>query len=436
MRKGYIFLIGAVITFLLAMFGLYVAVSAQANRFEGIIGENQAKVLDTYKKGERILFLMDMAARYAYIDSLRDLDMTTDCGEFEGVPLINTKEKNCLTDINNKIAESTKSKMNEFLRKADIPAMDYEATFRRSILFKSEKSLRTDVGDELNLAMSDKKVIVEKKPDAAPTTPATPATPTTPGTGTKPTTPTAPTTPGGQKCSYCYKPSHGGAWSQQWGNYVKSIDPDAQCGNTGCCVADCPPDAKIIDVPYTNQCQKDMRLGTHPESVSYFGYENFWKTYDACAAMCGPTSTKMMVDYYGGTWNKDLDWKPLKRENDWYGNAYRSKMPKLIESKTGIPFTMSPRNDYASIKYWIDQGKPVLSGMYIPGGCPEYSPYTFYCWNGMGHIWVIVGYSKDYVIINDPYTNEAGWAAEWSHHVVLPISAYAKVANGDSVIKE
>lgn len=171
---------------------------------------------------------------------------------------------------------------------------------------------------------------------------------------------------------------------------AKQIDPNAVCSGR-CCEAECPPNTVMVpDTVYYNQCG--------------FGSSQF------CGAACGPTSLMMGLETTGhgkqqlaelwslcGTTSAGTGVEPLNR-------CTCSKNACISQTAYKMP----------SLEFFedqIDQGHPSILlqtlSSYQSEGCDS----------GGGHFFLVVGYSPEYFIVNDPFTlpcsNEVG------EHLVL-----------------
>jgi hypothetical protein len=418
MRKGVIFFsVILALLFLLIFMPLAInSVTVKEAKFKEKLGDSQLQLLSTYDKGEKALFFIDIAGKNALYESFDELETT--CGEFNGYAMLNSKDKNCMAELGKKIEENSNKYFSKFTE--EIPYMEYEFSFgESSLVMKSKNFLRMEIGEKYNFIKSPKlnedatTIIVKEEPEPQPPD----NQPITPVDGS------------GQNsiCSYC----NAGGWDT-WLPTVNQWDSSQTfvvSGSKTCFRAKCPPNTKILEVPYTNQCQ--IPYGSQPNAwPSTYGYGNL----DACMAMCGPTALQMVTDYYGGSYNVQAEWWMVKatrdemvRRNkfdDYYGNAARSYMAQLPVEKTGKQLFYVDSANINTIKSYIDQGRPVITGLLLgKTGCPQISPFTYYCYHGMGHIFVVVGYGNGYIILNDPYTSYGvGYDTIFGNNLVLPES--------------
>ncbi len=178
-------------------------------------------------------------------------------------------------------------------------------------------------------------------------------------------------------------------------NTAKQIDPDAECGDR-CCTADCPPGTVMVpDTVYYNQC----------------GFGN--NAY--CGSACGPTSLKMGAETIGiGTQDLSVYWDGCETTSAGTAYSYLNSYACTIgacESSSGL---VSPSSNVIESK--IDQGSPMVLTVRM------YDYYNEGCSTAGGHYVLIVGYSPEYVIINDPYTG--GCPHEVGEHLVLTRSLF------------
>jgi isoamyl acetate esterase len=156
------------------------------------------------------------------------------------------------------------------------------------------------------------------------------------------------------------------------------------CGSE-CCQRECPTGAKIIEMPYYNQC------GFSDDHI--------------CRLGCGAVSTKMGLEGYGLT-GEDTEVNTIFQE--------------YLTSIDGTQYTLQSMINYACSKdacankgikwqdlddYYgsIDKGEPVITGVctksYMTESCQE---------EPASHFILVVGYSEDYLIVHDPLTADCG----------------------------
>lgn len=388
------------------------------SKFEWEIGESQLLLLNTYEKGEKVLFYIDQAGKIALDKAyLEIVNFDSNCGNFRGYPKLNTKNKECYPELKETIKKgfSTEfeNQLNEFPE--DIPDLGYEYyVVENQLVARSKNNLRMDISEEDTYNFKADKLSFKNEID-------------TPGDYTEEDYSSEDDLELLGECSYCYKNN----WREYWGKLLEFWDPEASSRCTDkCCKAKCPTNSKILDVDYINQC--DEEFGQHKDAIpETYGYGE----YDACMAMCGPTAMQMVNDYYQGSYNYKLEWSSLKSGPfDWYGGAYRTSMPNLLKQKTGYDFQITTIYDTKFLRDNIDEGKPIITGLALPKtGCPESSPFTYYCFNSMGHIFTVVGYAPGYIIINDPYTNSKGGDRWVGENLVIPESGFRNIWRKESI---
>jgi hypothetical protein len=210
-------------------------------------------------------------------------------------------------------------------------------------------------------------------------------------------------------------------------NSITSWDPTfVDCGNT-CCSAKCPSGSKFIDVPYTNQCGPGEELGTHD------GWESTCSNpCDACLASCGSTSMKIVLDYYGI--HKTVDELRFAIGKSYYGDADYNKMTQTLSQYSGKNFVYIPSGGtWQNLIRELDKNYPVIVGT-SESSCDVNQPnYKCYCTDG--HILVAVGYSGDYIIMNDPYTGgqATGCRKEAGEKIVYPKNEFLSIWKGNYI---
>lgn len=150
--KGNILMIGLVVVFfLVVLVGLYIQVTNKADDFEEAIGSHQSKVMNAYKDGEKALFFIEISGRNSFYESFENLD--TDCGTYEGVPLLNSESKSCMNELFEKTVDGTNKKTEKFTE--PMPKIDYEIKIGdKGIFFFAKNSLRMDIGGKYNFEIS------------------------------------------------------------------------------------------------------------------------------------------------------------------------------------------------------------------------------------------------------------------------------------------
>jgi hypothetical protein len=196
--KGNILMIGVVLIFLFVILtGLYFQVHDKAKDFEETIGGHQSKVLNAYKEGEKVLFFIEIAGRDALRESFEGLK--TECGEyedpllFEGVPLLNTKERSCMQDVYRVTVDKLNAKLQKFPE--PIPKQSFNIAFGKdSVFFLAKNSLRMNVEGKFNFENSKAPAFI-KQEEQLPPNPTEPSAPYEPTNPTQPTEPTQPNEP-------------------------------------------------------------------------------------------------------------------------------------------------------------------------------------------------------------------------------------------------
>jgi hypothetical protein len=383
------------------------------NKFNKMMAESPLLLMTTYERGESVLYYIDRSAELALREVIYKYSNTaglnSNCEYKDGYYLWNNANQNCWPqNVKDSMAKDFRVSLNNYFAAypEKIPEIDYTIEAKdNSLIGKTDKRLRMDIteGDVFNFKVDDEPKVSDDTPSEVTNPSVTP-----------PVTPPV-ENPSSDTCTYCFSDG----FEYYWKSEVQKWDPDGAdlCGNAHCCTAKCPPNSKILDVPYFNQCDK-----------SYGHTENY---YDACDSMCGPTSVKMVNDYYGGSFSLD-EWNLMKY--GLYDAAGWAPMTNTLSQKTGKSFSQYFTNDESFIKTKLDQGKPLVTGIGIPeNSCPTYSPYTYYCpLGGMGHVSTIVGYSSVGFILNDPYTNvkESPYFSShrlFGHHIVIPFSSYKQL---------
>jgi hypothetical protein len=156
---------------------------------------------------------------------------------------------------------------------------------------------------------------------------------------------------------------------------AREIDPNAQCDDR-CCLAPCPPSSVIVpNTVYYNQCG--------------FGQQMY------CHAACGPTSLKMGLAAAGYTdYPISYLWDQCGTTSGGTNQFIMSNFICSINACWSQPIVSNPSEQF--IEDQIGAGNPMIIGVIIN----EYAGQ--WCTTGGGHYILIVGYSPDYVILNDP----------------------------------
>jgi hypothetical protein len=172
-----------------------------------------------------------------------------------------------------------------------------------------------------------------------------------------------------QTCNYC-------GLNKNW---LRHNDPAAfeACGDKYCCTASCPTGSVTVEGNYYSQCS----FADLPQGDAY------------CRSGCGMTSVKMMLETLGyPTQDVETLWKDLQcdpgdgclgiedylRRNNIRGEEFSVWQREMLEEN-------------------IDAGTPLLMGVKIK----LYVGEGYLCCSG-NHFVEVVGYSHDFLIINDP----------------------------------
>jgi predicted double-glycine peptidase len=127
---------------------------------------------------------------------------------------------------------------------------------------------------------------------------------------------------------------------------------------------------------------------THPDAYENQGFE-FIAQPDNIT--CGPTSTTMLLKYYG----KDVTIAQVEKETrtkwfHWKGEDIGMTAPEYVEialRRFGVPAKMQ-RGSFNNLKHYVSQGRPVIVN--VRSGQTTW------------HYVVVIGYTNDQVILADP----------------------------------
>ncbi len=144
-KKAKIFLIGVVLIFVTYVMGrLYITSQNKINKFEALIGEEQLKILDTYKRTEKFLFYVDESAELALKDTINNIEQASffdeECQTLSSHPDYPIINYGCNNNLK-KIAEKKfTDHMNEYLDNfpEEVPDLTYGVyLFEDSIVGKT-----------------------------------------------------------------------------------------------------------------------------------------------------------------------------------------------------------------------------------------------------------------------------------------------------------
>ncbi|MBT3720142.1 hypothetical protein HN789_04605 [archaeon] len=191
-KKAKIFLIGVSVIFVTyVMFRLYLTSQNKVNKFEALVGEEQLKIIETYKRGEKFLFFLDLSAQKAFYEFTTGLiDGTSlNCEQktTEGYPVINS---NC--NIKEQTENNFNKIINEYLKTfyEEVPDLTYSLFFFEESIVAKSVPLRIGVTGEDSYNFELEEIIYEETEEKQ-----EPTTPTQPSNPEQPTQPTQPTQP-------------------------------------------------------------------------------------------------------------------------------------------------------------------------------------------------------------------------------------------------
>lgn len=364
---------------------IIVQISRDSNSFNHKIGYVSLKVLNAMEKGQVLSFYIDTAADTALRETVTDLGrkggvQSDACGTYKGYKLWNSENSECFPDketIDIAISEEFEKKFNGLLEQypdGDLPDVGFEYQFTAldggilELKGTAEKDIQIEISTSDDTNMESGTMTRYK------------------GSGN-----VEDIVFGSDECHYC----------GDMRDYLQRNNPDAyaECGGARCCKAACPPGSKIIDGPYYNQCS--------------FGIDGF------CENACGPTSLKIALE---STTHPTQDIQKI-----WDNGDCSIGEGCVLSSFWGIygcdidgcikPVLTSPT--YDTIEEEIDAGHPMI----LLTTMSSYADQA--CIEGGGHFHVIVGYSDDYIIINDPYTKSAACPTlDVGEHIVLEKDYY------------
>ena len=167
-------------------------------------------------------------------------------------------------------------------------------------------------------------------------------------------------------------------------------------GTIDCVVGSAPPGARILDVPYLNQC-------------SFPDRETGIDVINPCGAGCGPTALEMAIQYAGYTGDRDYPFYALW-QTLWTGSRSGTSVESMerVARQLGVYGGASSSMSRNEVRRHINLGHVILMNVKSdPGGG---SPYAAERTNGWappttGHWTLITGYSDEGVIMHDPYTD-------------------------------
>jgi uncharacterized protein YvpB len=421
-KKGlnYMLLISLII--LVLVYTIITSVSGKFHFYDEKIGTTQFRLIKTYEKGEKALNYIDMCFERSLRSAVADIGqrgglINSKCSTYKDFNIWDAdcypSQENVKTNLKEVISNDLIECFNTFPDEP-IPYIDYTLDLSSDkdsiqLVGRPSDQLRIDITDHSTYNFKLDSISVYQ---------------TTEYSSTK-----APVYSNDQ-CTYCYNLG----WEKFWGDTLKNIDSSAtqRCSGKKCCKADCPPNTKLLSVPYTNQCQPDLVYGKD-SSGSAYGWQNF----DACLSMCGVTSVKMVLDYYGRTDLSTLDFWPKIKTGGRYSMSGHQSMADYLSQNLPSVFQVLYGPTTSILRRQIDAGKPVIVGLQTSSPQPMCYPYNF------GHIVVVDGYSgSDYIIINDPYTSIREEASsyectDWSlgHNLVLPTADFERMWTGLKVMQ-
>ncbi|NTV24281.1 MAG: hypothetical protein HGA85_08000, partial [Nanoarchaeota archaeon] len=188
-KKANVLLILLTLVFVFyVMVRVYMISSSKINRFESLIGDQQMNLINTYQKGEKALFFMDLSVlqslRKAIYQLAQDGGVTSDCSDYYGYSIWNgtcvpESMKQALIE---KVKEGILGYYGTFAE--PIPVVDYDivtiATVGRTeVGLLSQKSVRMDVNafGTYNFAKDDLSTLPQPEDPDPPETPPPPNPP-------------------------------------------------------------------------------------------------------------------------------------------------------------------------------------------------------------------------------------------------------------------
>ncbi len=153
-KKGGMTLIIVVLSVMAALAILLIA-SPKHQVQSSYIGEIQLAVLDTVQKSENILLYFDVAAKFAFEESLIELYQQSDCGKIDGFNKLN----NCFpNNIKQKMSILVSKKFNQYLKNYPIASPPnyhidfvYDSENQLNMIAIAQDDLRFPLGKPLNL---------------------------------------------------------------------------------------------------------------------------------------------------------------------------------------------------------------------------------------------------------------------------------------------
>lgn len=194
-------------------------------------------------------------------------------------------------------------------------------------------------------------------------------------------------------------------------NFLKAFDSVAfsNC-NTRCCRGQCPPGSTILPVPYHNQCE--------------------WGDSTYCTGACGPVSMIMALEFAaqnGAQFDPkymDIKWvwnDLIKKGSCVPGSCGSSGFWGDIAAAAGVQGGSYGGVQWESWQKEIDNGNTVIINNHMDlDGEQRCEPVDTYHW------FLLVGYSKDFAIVNDPYVPRS-CPQQSGDHLVLTRGKFEKL---------
>jgi uncharacterized protein YvpB len=384
-RGNAFFWIPFIIMYIIFSVVVIVQLNKNISGIDSKIGYSSILVLNTIERGDVADFYIQQSAKRALQDTLYTLSdkggtLAGSCGEYDGYTLWNSETKDCFPSedgLKEAISNDFKTKMDWYLGLypvENIPNLEFDyivnsdgGTYK--ILGTAKKRLRLDISKDDKPNFEETLFSIDVAGG---------------GGGSL----------SNDDCYYCedMKPK------------LQEFDPQAAASCTGrCCKGKCPTGSKILDVPYYNQC-------------------SFTPRQPYCGNACGVTSLKMALES-GGFDAQSISFLWDNGGCSAGGGCDMGVFYYVYSCLIGackLPIYIKP--SYEQIKTEIDAGHPMI----VHNKMSDYCSEACYC--GGGHFHLLVGYSDDYVILNDPYTLTAECTnLEIGHNLVLSKQTFSKV---------
>ena len=154
-NKAKIFMIGVVLIFVTYVMGrLYLTSQTKINKFEALIGEEQLKILETYKRSEKFLFFVDKSAEFALRDTIKEMEQgiffDEKCQTVSTHPEYPIINYGCNNNIKEQAEQKFTKHLNEYLDTfyEEVPDLSYGFyIFENSIIAKTSY-VKVDVTGE------------------------------------------------------------------------------------------------------------------------------------------------------------------------------------------------------------------------------------------------------------------------------------------------